>query len=167
MKIVRLLPFSIFILLLSVFILPVIAADCPEVVKSALDATNTICSATGRNQACYGNVKLTAEAQADAPPFDFTKPGDLADITGVKKLILSPLDASGNSWGIALLKVQANLPDTLPGQNVSFVLFGDVQIDNAADIVEYIYDDRVVWPFKKYIRPALESGAHQLGNCLL
>jgi hypothetical protein len=29
------------------------------------------------------------------------------------------------------MKVQANLPDTLPGQNVSFVLFGDVQIDNA------------------------------------
>lgn len=29
------------------------------------------------------------------------------------------------------MKVQANIPDTLPGQNVTFVLFGDVQIQNA------------------------------------
>ncbi len=122
------------IAVLFVTVAAVNAADCPEIVKNALDATNSVCSATGRNQACYGNVSLTAEAQADAPAFNFTKPGDLADITGVKKLILSPLDANADSWGIALMKVQANLPDTLPGQNVSFVLFGDVQIDNAAGV---------------------------------
>jgi hypothetical protein len=33
------------------------------------------------------------------------------------------------------MKVQANLPDTLPGQNVSFVLFGDVEMDNAVGAV--------------------------------
>jgi hypothetical protein len=33
-------------------------------------------------------------------------------------------------WGIAVLKAQANLPATLPGQNVTFLLFGDVTLDN-------------------------------------
>ncbi len=107
------------------------AADCPAIVKSALDATNNVCSATGRNQACYGNISLSAEPQASGSALTFTKPGDLVDISTVKKFILTPLDAKADTWGVALMKVQANLPDTLPGQNVSFVLFGDVQIDNA------------------------------------
>ncbi len=131
MKMVRFLPFSVFILLFSVVILPVIAADCPTIVKTALDATNDACSSIGRNQACYGNIKLSAEPQANAAAFNFTKPGDLAEIGGMKSLTLSPLDAAADTWGVALMKVQANLPDSLPGQNVSFVLFGDVQIDNA------------------------------------
>ena len=29
------------------------------------------------------------------------------------------------------MKLQANLPDSLPGQNVTFLMFGDVQIQNA------------------------------------
>ena len=33
-------------------------------------------------------------------------------------------------WGIAVLKAQANLPDALPGQNVTFLLFGDTTVDN-------------------------------------
>src|SRR5690606_20836366 len=32
-------------------------------------------------------------------------------------------------WGVALMQIQANLPDTLPGQNVTFLLFGDVTIE--------------------------------------
>ncbi|NOG50271.1 MAG: SH3 domain-containing protein [Chloroflexi bacterium] len=30
-----------------------------------------------------------------------------------------------------MMRLQANLPDTLPGQNVTFVLFGDVTIEDA------------------------------------
>ncbi len=135
MKIARLLPFAVLILLFSILILPVVAADCPDIVKTALDATDKACSAIGRNQACYGNIQLSAEPQSDVPAFAFTKPGDLADIGGMKMLTLSPLDATADTWGVALMKVQANLPDTLPGQNVSFVLFGDVQIENAVGAV--------------------------------
>jgi hypothetical protein len=29
------------------------------------------------------------------------------------------------------MQIQANLPDTLPGQNVVMILFGEVLIDNA------------------------------------
>jgi hypothetical protein len=105
--------------------------SCPEIVSKALSAADAACKKTGRNQACYGNIKLSAEPLADTASFNFTKPGDMADISGMKSLTLSPLDATADTWGVALMKVQANLPDTLPGQNVSFILFGDVQIDNA------------------------------------
>lgn len=132
MKMVRVLPFGVLLLLFSIIILPVMAADCPTIVKTALDATSNACSTLGRNQACYGNIQLSAEPQDTAAAFNFTKPGDLAEIGGMKSLTLSPLDAAADTWGVALMKVQANLPDSLPGQNVSFVLFGDVQIDNAA-----------------------------------
>ncbi len=108
------------------------ALDCPTIVKNALDATDDACSATGRNQACYGNISLTAEAAEDAPKFTFTEPGDLVEIAGVKNFLLSPLDTETETWGVALMKIQANLPETLPGQNVTLILFGDVEITNAA-----------------------------------
>lgn len=108
------------------------AADCPTIVRDALDATHDACATTGRNQACYGNINLTVEAAENAPAFTFTQPGDLVEIAGVKNFVLSPLDPSSDTWGVALMKLQANIPDTLPGQNVTVVLFGDVEITNAA-----------------------------------
>ena len=131
MKTARYLPFQV-LLLLCISVGVVSAADCPGIVKNALDATNAACSTTGRNQACYGNVNLIAEAAENAPTFNFTQPGDLVEIAGVKNFVLSPLDTANSTWGVALIKIQANLPETLPGQNVTLILFGDVEITNAA-----------------------------------
>ncbi len=131
LKSVRYWPFY----LMSVFCLSaavVSAADCPTIVTTALDATDHACDQIGRNQACYGNVSLTAEAAEDAPEFSFTEPGDLVEIVGVKNFVLSPLDTEAETWGVALMKLQANLPETLPGQNVTVILFGDVEMTNAA-----------------------------------
>ena len=36
-------------------------------------------------------------------------------------------------WGIAIMGLQANLPDNLPGQNATIVLFGDVEIANRGE----------------------------------
>jgi hypothetical protein len=105
-------------------------ATCPAIVKAALEATAQDCANVGRNQACYGNVNLNAEPLPGVTDFNFAKPGDLANVAQVQKLTLSSLDEQKQVWGVALMKVQANLPDTLPGQNVTFLLFGDVEIQN-------------------------------------
>jgi hypothetical protein len=42
------------------------------------------------------------------------------------------MDEEEGTWGVAVLQVQANLPDTLPGQNVTMLLFGDVEIIDAS-----------------------------------
>lgn len=110
-------------------------ADCPSIVQEALSATDQACSTIGRNQACYGNVDLEATAREGVESLTFSQPGDLVNIVDVRQFKLSPLDLTGSSWGVALMKLQANIPDTLPGQNVTFLLFGNVEIENAVEPV--------------------------------
>lgn len=106
-------------------------ASCPAIVREALAATDSACANTGRNEACYGNISLEAQPQPGVSDFNFTEPGDLVNVAGVQTLTLTPLDQEEDTWGVALMKLQANLPETLPGQNVTFLLFGDVEIRNA------------------------------------
>lgn len=109
--------------------------DCPSIVQEALSATDQVCSTIGRNQACYGNIDLEAIPREGTETLTFNQPGDLVNVVDVQQFRLSPLDLTGESWGVALMKLQANLPDTLPGQNVTFLLFGNVEIENAVEPV--------------------------------
>lgn len=109
---------------------------CSVTVEDALAQVDQGCAETGRNQACYGYVSLEATAREDAQNFSFTQQGDLANVADIDTLRLSALDLENDQWGIALLKLQANLPDTLPGQNVTFLLFGDVELQNAVEPVD-------------------------------
>ena len=54
----------------------------------------------------------------------------MVDLLAVRRLSTSPLNMNTRDWGIAVVKAQANLPDALPGQNVTFLLFGDTTVDN-------------------------------------
>jgi hypothetical protein len=74
--------------------------------------------------------------QPDAPKFTFAKPGDKTPLKNVETVQLNSLDTDGNQWGIAVMRIQANLPDSAPGQNVTMLLFGNVQIsDNALNAI--------------------------------
>ncbi|MFN8375746.1 MAG: SH3 domain-containing protein [Anaerolineae bacterium] len=101
--------------------------DCPALVTTALDAARTACQIIGRNQVCYGHVDMQVTPQGDAPQFTFQQAGDTTDIDNIQTLHLSAMDVLSSAWGIALMQLQANLPDTLPGQNVTIVLFGNVE----------------------------------------
>jgi hypothetical protein len=107
------------------------SVTCGALVQQAMAAVQTSCAATGRNQACYGYVSLQATPRTDVQNFSFAKAGDLANVADLASLQLTALDSAKNTWGIVLMKLQANLPDTLPGENVTFLMFGDVQIQNA------------------------------------
>ncbi len=109
------------------------ANSCPEIVSKALSAADEACKKTGRNQACYGNFNLQATGQPGADGFTFDTVGDIVNIADVQTLKLSPMSVDQGEWGVALMKLQANIPDTLPGQNVTFLLFGDVEITNAVN----------------------------------
>ncbi|MCU0511206.1 MAG: hypothetical protein MUE40_01415 [Anaerolineae bacterium] len=105
---------------------------CPAIVETALAAVDTLCAAAGRNEACYGNVALTAEAQPDAVDFRFQHTGDIVSVSAIRRLTLQPMDEAAGVWGLVVMRLQADIPETLPGQNVTFVLFGDVTLENAA-----------------------------------
>ncbi|MCC6801516.1 MAG: hypothetical protein IT319_01430 [Anaerolineae bacterium] len=108
-------------------------ASCPALIEQALNAIGDNCGGLGRNSACYGYQFVDATfTQATAPEF-FTQPSDRADLVSLKSIGTTPLDTLLDQWGIALLSLQANLPDTLPGQNTVFMLLGDSEVENAVD----------------------------------
>lgn len=108
-------------------------SGCPAIVETALSAIDLFCEGTGRNQACYGNVSLDAVPQPGAGGLMFEQVGDIINLADLQSLRVAPMDEDAGIWGVALLRLQANIPDTLPGQNVTFLLFGDVEITSAVD----------------------------------
>lgn len=121
------------VLLLGVAPMIMAQGSCPAIVEAALRTAAERCQATGRNQACYGSFHLEATAQPGVTSLRFNQVGDIADVSAIQNLKLDGMNQETQEWGVAILKLQANLPGSLPGQNVTFVLFGDVEITNAAD----------------------------------
>lgn len=117
---------------MTVFVVAIVNAqseECAFVIQEILVSVNDVCAETGRNQVCYGNIAITAEGRNDN--FQLSNIGDIADLADMQSLSLAPYNEDAGEWGVALMQVQANLPDTLPGQNVTMVAFGDVSLTNA------------------------------------
>jgi hypothetical protein len=56
-------------------------------------------------------------------------------LTDLQSLRLSEMDTASGMWGVALLRMQANLSSAVPEKNVTLLVFGDVDIENAASDV--------------------------------
>jgi hypothetical protein len=119
-------------LFLSIAIVSAQTPPCPANYASALDQTQAVCDATGRNQACYGNstINLTPFSQADDVVFDL--PGDMTDVEIIRSLSLSALDEETGDWGISMMRLLANL-DPNQTEDITMLLFGDVEIESAVE----------------------------------
>src|SRR5262245_3187579 len=95
--------FLLFTLLLCASIVAAQAA-CPDIVQHALQSADSLCAGTGRNQACYGNFALTAEAQPGASGFKFDKAGDITDVANISRLKLEPMNTDTNTWGMVIMQ---------------------------------------------------------------
>ncbi len=118
-------------LLLAVSSAAQTAQDCAALVERAFAAMGSDCEGTGRNSACYGYGRVDATFVTDVAEGVFSEPADQAELFTLASLQTAPLNVSTGQWGVALLNVEANLPDTLPGQGVIFVLMGDTSVQNA------------------------------------
>ncbi len=125
--------FSLIMLLLLV-VSPISAQDtnvCTPFIEQALDAVGTNCGGLGRNSVCYGFNRVDATfTQAMAEDF-FSTPADQAGLVELQNIRTVPLSVDLNQWGVAVMSVQANVPGTLPGQAVNFLLLGDGTLENA------------------------------------
>ncbi|MDL1902209.1 SH3 domain-containing protein, partial [Anaerolineae bacterium CFX9] len=129
--------FGAALLLLGGWLLPRLEAapmlqanvSCPPVVIQALESVGEACNSLDRNSACYGYNRVNASFAE--PDVSFSAVGDIASLLSLQTIETSPLDIEQNIWGVALMNVQANLPNSLPGQSVIFMLLGDAQIENA------------------------------------
>lgn len=114
-------------------IVPVIAQAtvCPALVEQALTAVGDNCDGMSRNSACYGYDSVETSFIGDFPSDYFTTPADRAGLTEIDTLKTAAMDLANNRWGVAVMNVQANLPNTIPGQGVIMMLMGDSEIHNA------------------------------------
>ncbi len=128
------------LLLIALAVTPVIAAaDCPSIVENALQATDEICETTGRNQACYGNVRIDAQPQAGVEDFEFDDIGDRVPVTALQSLRLSPMEVETGEWGVAMMRLQASLPSS-QREDITLLMFGDVEIENAVQTPQVTMD---------------------------
>lgn len=127
------------LLLLSITSVLAQSSSCPIIVAQALAVTEFACDDLARNVACYGSTLVEAVSEDDATLASFQEPGDITSLIEVASMALSPMSVPDETWGIAVMSVQANLPDTTPGQNVMFLMFGDVSIENNGAAMESFY----------------------------
>src|SRR5690606_30892948 len=125
---------------------------CPALVQNALRQVETHCAGTGRNQICYGHSVLLAEPRPEITDVSLSTPGDVTEIYNISRLQLFPMDIDLGAWGVALMRVQANLPDALPGQNVLFLLFGDVELtpETSTELVSNPSEDETQQPISAF-----------------
>lgn len=106
-------------------------ASCQVLIDKAIQASGDYCDDTGSNNACYGNTTIKAEL-APASARRFSERGDIVSINELRRLSASPLNLENSEWGIAVFKLMANLPRSLPGETVTMVVFGNALLDNAS-----------------------------------
>ena len=121
---------TILFLMLSVAI-TVAQGACAAFLGHALEAVDVSCQGLGRNQACYGYNRVEASFQTDVTDDVFSEPSDVTEVFEIETIRTAPLNLDSDEWGVAVMVLQANMPETLPGQNVTFVLMGDTEIENA------------------------------------
>lgn len=130
-------------LILTVFV-SAQSSSCLGLYESAFDTTQSLCSSTGRNQACYGNNTVSLTSFSDTVNIEFDTPGDITDIEKIRSLSLSSLNENNSSeWGIAMLRLLANLNPTQT-ENLTMFLFGDVEVETATD-------DVITYPVSTYV----------------
>lgn len=113
-------------------------ASCQALIDRAIQASGSFCDETDSNNVCYGNTTIKAELVPDVTR-RFSERGDIVAVNELKRLSASPLNLDTNEWGIAVFKIIANLPRSLPGETVTMVVFGNATLDNASGNLESFY----------------------------
>jgi uncharacterized protein YgiM (DUF1202 family) len=123
------------VLLMALALLPAQAQEsdgtCPALVSEALSSIGSACSGAMRNSACYGYDRVSATFFEVQPDDLFDQAGDQAELGLVQTIRTAGLDPANGVWGLAMLHLQANIPEALPGQALTFLLMGDVEVENA------------------------------------
>lgn len=125
----------LFLLLIMSVIVVQAQEACNVLVQQALEAVDRNCVGLDgvMNSACYGYDTVSATFTEEVEETFFSAPSDLSEIILLEEVQTTEFDPENDQWGVAVMKLQANLPNTLPGQAVWFILLGDVKAENAVD----------------------------------
>lgn len=104
-------------------------ASCQVVINKAIQSSDSFCGETSSNSVCYGNTTIQAELAPGATQ-RFSERGDIIAVNDLRRLSAAPLNLANDEWGIAVFKVIANLPRSLPGETITMVVFGNTTLDD-------------------------------------
>lgn len=136
----------VFVLFICIAVVQAQFDDCPPFIQEALESVDDMCAAMGRNTACYGTNRVDSVTVIQPRPEDFfLNPGERESLVLFEEIQSRAYDEELNTFGIAVLNAQANLPETLPGQSVIFLLMGDARLTN-----EFGKDERAESPFQAF-----------------
>src|SRR5258708_24733049 len=93
------------------------------------------CGGLNAYKACYANHQLTVSygnLAANVTPPPFSDPGNIAPLESLKSIQASPLNLGLGQWGVALMKLRADLPGTVGGAPVTFIIYGDTKLEVAS-----------------------------------
>ncbi len=107
------------------------SGSCPPFVETVLRSLDDSCGGLARDTACYGSSRVDSVFWEPRDDLVFHAPADRVPLVDLQRISTSPLDVRQELWGVAVMHLQANLPDTLPGQAVLFLLTGDATVTNA------------------------------------
>jgi len=113
-------------------------ADCQDLINRALTTSSDLCNQIGSNEACYGNNTVHALLVPGASQ-KFSGPGDIVSVNQIESISAAPLDPALHEWGIAIFKVIANLPRSLPGETVALVVFGNTTLENPGSLETFYF----------------------------
>lgn len=131
-------------ILLTANVVAIAQETCPSFVFEMLETISTACDDLSRNQVCYGNENLITEFWDEETADVFIEPSDIVNVIELKSIGGSVLDLGDEEWGMALMSILANIPNTVPGQSVQFLLVGDIAAESAVspdEVVEVEYID--------------------------
>ena len=113
---------------------------CEELIADAMAVSDQQCQLFGTNEVCYGNDSIDSDHLGNPDEFDGV--GDVLGISKLNWLRASPLDLALQHWGVAVFRLTANMddiPNVIPGQVVTFLVFGDTDIQNASGDMSAFY----------------------------
>jgi uncharacterized protein YgiM (DUF1202 family) len=122
-----------FILTLTSIGLLIAQGTCPAIVEVALQSMGNNCDDLGRNSVCYGYDLVGAEFSEEVNDDFFAQPADIAELGILETIRTSEMNETTSQWGVAVMSLQANIPNSIPGQAVKFVLMGDVEVESAVE----------------------------------
>lgn len=105
--------------------------QCALLVEDAVAQVQAACAGVERGQVCYGEPGVTVSASGiESVALD--EPS-ISDLAGLNALSTAPADPEAGAWGVAVLKLPANLP--ADGTDaVTAVLYGGASITRAAPV---------------------------------
>ena len=113
-------------------------ASCQKLIDKAISFTGNYCNQIGTNKGCYGNTTIQAQMVANSNE-RFSKRGDIADVSQIQSISAAPLNLSTDEWGIAVFRVLANLPGSVPGETATLMVFGNTKLDKISNGLDSFY----------------------------